>query len=47
MSRQDQLQLKENENTHGDRDRFLAVEMFSSQPMTARLSGLKVEYALA
>jgi len=46
MSRQDQLQLKENENTHGDRDRFLAVEMFSSQPMTARLSGLKVEYAI-
>ncbi len=47
MSRQDQLKLKENENTLGNRDRFLAVEMFSSQPMTARLSGLKVEYAIA
>src|SRR5439155_17002476 len=30
-----------------DKDRFLEVEMFTSPPMTARLSGLKVEYALA
>jgi hypothetical protein len=28
-------------------DRFLDVEMFASQPMTDRLSGLTVEYALA
>src|SRR5207244_7015195 len=47
MSRQDQLQLKENENNQGDKDRFLAEEMFSSQPMTPRLSGLKIEYAIA
>jgi hypothetical protein len=31
----------------GDPRRFLQVEMFSSPPMTANLSGLKVEYALA
>lgn len=30
-----------------DKERFLAVEMFTTQPMTANLSGLKVEYALA
>jgi hypothetical protein len=30
-----------------DKDRFLQVEMFSSPPMTAKLSGLKAEYALA
>src|ERR1043165_1934190 len=30
-----------------DKERFLAVEMFATQPMTANLSGLKVEYALA
>src|SRR5204863_7590737 len=29
------------------KDRFLDVEMFTSQPMTDKLSGLKVEYALA
>jgi hypothetical protein len=32
---------------HADKDRFLDVEMFASPPMTATLSGLKVEYALA
>src|SRR5713101_4042330 len=47
MTRQNQLPLKENENTQGDKDRFLSVEMFTSQPMTAKLSGLKVEYAIA
>jgi hypothetical protein len=30
-----------------DRQRFLDVEMFTRQPMTPNLSGLKVEYALA
>lgn len=29
------------------KDRFLDVEMFTDQPMTKKLSGLKVEYALA
>jgi hypothetical protein len=47
MTRQDQLHLRENENLKGDKGRFLHVEMFNSQPMTATLSGLKVEYALA
>jgi EF hand len=31
----------------GSKDRFLDVSMFASPPMTANLSGLKVEYALA
>jgi hypothetical protein len=34
-------------NPKGDKDRFLQVEMFNKQPMTAALSGLKAEYALA
>ena len=34
-------------DTKPDKERFLAVEMFTKQPMTANLSGLKVEYALA
>jgi hypothetical protein len=34
-------------NVKADRDRFLQVEMFTAPPMTANLSGLKVEYALA
>ena len=31
----------------GSKDRFLDVDMFASPPMTAKLSGLKVEYAIA
>jgi hypothetical protein len=47
MKRQEQPSLRENENTRGDLDRFLNVEMFDKAPMTAKLSGLKVEYAIA
>jgi hypothetical protein len=47
MTRQDQMFLKGNENTRGSKDRFLHLEMFTDQPMTASLSGLRVEYALA
>jgi hypothetical protein len=47
MTRQDQMPLKENENIRGNKDRFLAVEMFTSQPMMPKLSGLRVEYAIA
>jgi hypothetical protein len=49
LTRQNQLALKDD----GDRDRdaranrFLQVEMHTSPPMTAELSGLKVEYAIA
>ena len=32
---------------NADKGRFLQVEMFTKEPMTATLSGLKVEYALA
>jgi hypothetical protein len=34
-------------NVKLDRDRFLDVELFTKQPMTANLSGLKAEYVLA
>jgi hypothetical protein len=39
--------LRENENVKGDPGRFLHVEMFGSPPMSDRLSGLQVEYAVA
>jgi len=47
MKRQEQPALRENENTRGDSERFLHVEMFDQSPMTANLSGLEVEYAIA
>src|SRR5258706_13622904 len=47
MVRQDQLPVRENENVKKDTDRFLHVDMYTSQPMTGNLSGLKAEYALA
>lgn len=47
MKRQQQPELRENENTAGDRDRFLAVEMLAAPPLTDKLSGLEVEYAIA
>lgn len=34
------------EDTKADKSRFLQVEMFNSPPMTANLSGLKVEYCV-
>ncbi|MEZ6033989.1 MAG: CehA/McbA family metallohydrolase [Planctomycetaceae bacterium] len=46
LLRQAQTELAQNENTKRER-RFLDVEMFDQSPMTARLSGLNVEYALA
>ena len=46
LLRQAQTELKRNENTNRER-RFLDVEMFDQSPMTAKLSGLNVEYALA
>ena len=45
--RMQQQHLRENENVEGRGDRFLDLEMFTSPPMTATLSGLDVEYALA
>jgi hypothetical protein len=47
MTRQGQLHLLENQNARDDKGRFLHLEMFTQQPMTAKLSGLRVEYALA
>lgn len=47
LQRQAQTELKENENTAGKTDRFLSLEMFQSPPMTPKLSGLEVEYAIA
>lgn len=47
MQRQQSLELIENENSNRDRGRFLALEMYEHPPMTDRLSGLEVEYAVA
>lgn len=47
MTRQDQLHLLLDPKYRPDKDRFLHVETFTSQPMTTNLSGLRVEYALA
>lgn len=46
MQRQQQNELIADENTSGATDRFLSVEMFEQPPMTDRLSGLEVEYAI-
>ncbi len=47
MQRQQSLELIENENPNRHQGRFLAVEMFTQPPMSDRLSGLEVEYAIA
>jgi hypothetical protein len=47
MTRQKQEHLRVNENVARRTDRFLDLEMFASPPMTASLSGLEVEYAIA
>jgi len=47
LQRQEQPGLNDGENTDKSRERFLHVEMFTAQPMTKDLSGLKVEYAIA
>ena len=47
MQRQQSLDLIDNENNDRSRDRFLSVAMFDQPPMTDRLSGLEVEYAIA
>lgn len=47
LKRQAQTELNQNENKQNATDRFLAVEMFHASPMTIKLSGLQVEYALA
>ncbi len=45
--RMQQERLRENENTDKRTDRFLELDMFTAAPMTANLSGLEVEYAIA
>jgi hypothetical protein len=45
--RMQQAHLRENENVARRTDRFLEVEMFTSAPMAAHLSGLEAEYAIA
>jgi hypothetical protein len=47
MRRQDQRSLREGEVPGGAPGRFLQAEMVTAPPMTANLSGLRVEYALA
>ncbi len=47
MARQDQRSLTKGEVRGGAPGRFLQAEMVTASPMTASLSGLRVEYALA
>src|SRR5207253_8385828 len=47
LQRQQQTELARDENSRNDPDRFLQLEMLASPPMTERLSGLAVDYALA
>jgi len=46
-NRMQQQHLRQNENIDRRTDRFLDLEMFTAAPMTAMLSGLQVEYAIA
>ena len=46
LRRQAQTELKDNENTKGEKGRFLSVEMFGKPPMLPNLSGLEAEYAI-
>lgn len=47
LNRQQQPELGANENSRGEKGRFLELEMFSGPPMTEYLSGLEIEYAIA
>src|SRR5262245_33707804 len=47
LQRQQQTDLGENQNKTGDTERFMSVEMLAAPPMTDKLSGLEVEYAIA
>jgi len=47
MERQAQTELLKNQNVNRALDRFLEIEMYQSQPMTPKLSGLVIEYAIA
>jgi len=47
LQRQQQTELGVNPNTARDKERFLSVEMFAAPPLTDKLSGLEVEYAIA
>ena len=46
-NRMQQQHLRQNENVERRTDRFLDLEVFTAAPMTAMLSGLQVEYAIA
>lgn len=47
LQRQQQTELGVNPNQEGNKERFLALEMFAAPPLTDKLSGLEVEYAIA
>jgi hypothetical protein len=47
LTRPDQIPLANDPKGRPEKERFLSVEMFASQPMTSHLSGLNVEYAIA
>jgi hypothetical protein len=47
LERQQQTELARNENSRNETGRFLQVELLSTPPLTERLSGFVLEYALA
>ncbi|HEY2412424.1 MAG TPA: CehA/McbA family metallohydrolase [Pirellulaceae bacterium] len=47
LQRQQQTELGANPNKANDPERFLSAEMFTMPPLTEKLSGLEVEYAIA
>lgn len=47
LTRQQQTELNANENTKGETNRFLSVEMHTAAPLAGKLSGLEVEYVIA
>jgi hypothetical protein len=47
LERQQQTELKKNENTNNVPDRFLELQMLTSPPLSDHLSGAEVEYAIA
>lgn len=47
LHRQQQTELADDGKSYDPAEKFLAVEMLTAPPMTAELSGLEVEYAIA
>ena len=46
MRRQQQTELGKNQNVNRSRERFLQIDVYRDAPMSEKLSGLEVEYAI-